>query len=103
VRYAPLAEIDFAEARRSFDEHFWLALHVARTPSGRVRAGGTLLFVSGTGGRRPQLRPGLLVPTGKALGEGCDHPLKIANICSPPQDLPRTARPKPRPKADSDN
>jgi NAD(P)-dependent dehydrogenase (short-subunit alcohol dehydrogenase family) len=55
--YAPLAEIDFAEARRSVDEHVWLALHLARAAIGKVRPGGTLLFVGGTGARRPA--PGL--------------------------------------------
>jgi NAD(P)-dependent dehydrogenase (short-subunit alcohol dehydrogenase family) len=50
--YAPLAEIDLAEARRSFDAHLWLAVHVTQLAAGRVRPGGTLLFISGTGGRR---------------------------------------------------
>ena len=50
--YAPLADMDFARARRDIDEHLWLPLHVARDAAGRVRPGGTLLFMSGTGGRR---------------------------------------------------
>ena len=50
--YGPLAEMDFAAARRSFDDHYWLALQIARLAVGRVRPGGTLLFMSGTGGRR---------------------------------------------------
>jgi NAD(P)-dependent dehydrogenase (short-subunit alcohol dehydrogenase family) len=50
--YAPLAEMDFAQARREVDAHLWLPLHVARHAVGRVRPGGTLLFVSGTGARR---------------------------------------------------
>ena len=53
--YAPLAEMDFAEARRSVDDHVWLALHLARHAVGRVRPGGTLLFMGGTGGRRPAI------------------------------------------------
>jgi NAD(P)-dependent dehydrogenase (short-subunit alcohol dehydrogenase family) len=57
--YALLGDIDFAQARRALDEHLWLALHVARLAAGRVRPGGTLLFTSGTGARRPQ--PGLSV------------------------------------------
>ena len=48
--YAPLAEMDFAAARRSLDDHFWLMLHLARMAVGKVRDGGTLLFVGGTGG-----------------------------------------------------
>jgi NAD(P)-dependent dehydrogenase (short-subunit alcohol dehydrogenase family) len=51
--YAPLAEFDFAQARRDVDGHLWLALHVAREAAAKVRPGGTLLFMSGTGGRRP--------------------------------------------------
>jgi NAD(P)-dependent dehydrogenase (short-subunit alcohol dehydrogenase family) len=51
--YAPLAEMDFAQARRSVDDHLWLALHVARLAVDRVRPGGTLIFISGTGARRP--------------------------------------------------
>jgi NAD(P)-dependent dehydrogenase (short-subunit alcohol dehydrogenase family) len=50
--YGPLAEMDFDAARRSFDDHYWLALHMARLAIGRVRPGGTLIFVGGTGGRR---------------------------------------------------
>ncbi len=50
--YAPLAEMDFARARRDTDAHLWLPLYVARYAVGRVRPGGTLLFLSGTGGRR---------------------------------------------------
>jgi NAD(P)-dependent dehydrogenase (short-subunit alcohol dehydrogenase family) len=51
--YAPLAELDLAAARRSFDEHVWLAVQIAQLAPGRVRPGGTLIFVSGTGGRKP--------------------------------------------------
>ena len=51
--YAPLADFDFAAARRDVDEHLWLMLHVAREAAATVRPGGTLLFMGGTGGRRP--------------------------------------------------
>jgi NAD(P)-dependent dehydrogenase (short-subunit alcohol dehydrogenase family) len=50
--YAPLAELDFDRAHRDVDDHLWLALHLAQAAPGRVRPGGTLLFMSGTGGRR---------------------------------------------------
>jgi NAD(P)-dependent dehydrogenase (short-subunit alcohol dehydrogenase family) len=53
--YAPLATMDFDEARRDVDEHLWLTLRVARNAAGKVRPGGTLLFISGTGGRRPDV------------------------------------------------
>jgi NAD(P)-dependent dehydrogenase (short-subunit alcohol dehydrogenase family) len=51
--YARLAEMDFDEARRAIPEHPVLMAAVARHAAGRVRAGGTLLFMGGTGGRHP--------------------------------------------------
>jgi NAD(P)-dependent dehydrogenase (short-subunit alcohol dehydrogenase family) len=47
--YAPLAELDFAEADRNYDAHILVPVQVARTAAGKVRPGGTLLFMSGTG------------------------------------------------------
>src|SRR4051794_32101311 len=55
--YAPLAEIDFAKARRAVEDHLWLALHIARNAIGKVRPGGTLLFIGGArGGPAPPRR-----------------------------------------------
>src|SRR5262245_11656595 len=52
--YASLAEMDFAEARRTVEEHLWLPLGLARIAAGgKVRPGGTLPFMGGTGRRRP--------------------------------------------------
>jgi NAD(P)-dependent dehydrogenase (short-subunit alcohol dehydrogenase family) len=51
--YGRLSEMDVAQMRRGFDEHLWLVVEVARHAVGRVRPGGSLLFVSGTGARRP--------------------------------------------------
>jgi NAD(P)-dependent dehydrogenase (short-subunit alcohol dehydrogenase family) len=51
--YARLTDIDFDQARRTVDQHLWLPLHVARNAATKVRPGGSLLFTSGTGGRRP--------------------------------------------------
>ena len=51
--YAPLASLDRERAHRDFDAHQWLAVAVARLAVSRVRPGGTLLFMGGTGGRRP--------------------------------------------------
>ena len=55
--YAPLAEMDFERAHRSVEEHLWLPLHLARNLRARLRPGGSLLLVGGTGARRPA--PGL--------------------------------------------
>jgi hypothetical protein len=51
--YARLADIEFAQARRNVDEVFWQPLHIAPRAIGKVRPGGTILFIGGTGGRRP--------------------------------------------------
>ncbi len=51
--YAPLAELDFAAALRSLDTHLLTPIRIGRNAVGRVRPGGTLLFVGGTGARRP--------------------------------------------------
>jgi NAD(P)-dependent dehydrogenase (short-subunit alcohol dehydrogenase family) len=50
--YAPLAEFDLDEARREVEAHLFLPIEVARNAAGKVRPGGTLLFMGGTGGRR---------------------------------------------------
>jgi NAD(P)-dependent dehydrogenase (short-subunit alcohol dehydrogenase family) len=50
--YAPLAEMDFAEVRADVERHLVLPMRVARLAAGKVRPGGSLVFISGTGGRR---------------------------------------------------
>ena len=57
--YARLADIDFDEARRAIAEHPLLMVGVARYAAGRMRAGGTLLFMGGTGGRSAKLGVGI--------------------------------------------
>ncbi|HXD55512.1 MAG TPA: SDR family oxidoreductase [Solirubrobacteraceae bacterium] len=49
--YAPLEEFDFEQAARDVDSHLFLPMRIARAARSRVRAGGTLLFMGGTGGR----------------------------------------------------
>jgi len=72
--YAALADVDHDRAHRDFDNHEWLAIEVARHSVGRVRPGGTLLFMGGTGGRRPG--PGMSV-----MGaETAALPALIANL-----------------------
>jgi NAD(P)-dependent dehydrogenase (short-subunit alcohol dehydrogenase family) len=72
--YAPLADLERERARLDFDEHIWLPVAVAQHSIGRVRAGGTLLFMGGTGGRRRG--PGLsLVAAGTAA-----LPALVANL-----------------------
>jgi len=49
--YAPLAELDLDRVRRDIDAHLLLPLQVARNARNKVRPGGTLIFMGGTGGR----------------------------------------------------
>lgn len=57
--YGRLVDLDLAQVRRVLDEHLLLALHVARNAAGKVRPGGTLLFMGGTGARRPAIGLGI--------------------------------------------
>jgi len=50
--YAPLAEFDFEKGRHDVESHLLLPMQIARHAASKVRAGGTLLFMGGTGGRR---------------------------------------------------
>ena len=50
--YAPLAELDVAKARRDVESHLLLPIQVARAAAHKVRPGGSLVFMGGTGGRR---------------------------------------------------
>jgi NAD(P)-dependent dehydrogenase (short-subunit alcohol dehydrogenase family) len=53
--YGAIADMDFAAARRSLDDHFWVAIHLARLATSAVRPGGTLVFMGGTGGRHTDI------------------------------------------------
>jgi NAD(P)-dependent dehydrogenase (short-subunit alcohol dehydrogenase family) len=57
--YSSLADMDFDEARRALQEHPMLMVGVARYSAGKVRTGGTLLFMGGTGARHPSIGIGL--------------------------------------------
>jgi NAD(P)-dependent dehydrogenase (short-subunit alcohol dehydrogenase family) len=50
--YAPLSDFDFEKARREVEAHLLLPIHIARNAANKVRPGGTLLFMGGTGGRK---------------------------------------------------
>jgi NAD(P)-dependent dehydrogenase (short-subunit alcohol dehydrogenase family) len=59
-RYGPLLEMDSDEVREALSDHAVLALEVARNAADKVRPGGTLLFMGGTGGRRIRLGLGIV-------------------------------------------
>jgi NAD(P)-dependent dehydrogenase (short-subunit alcohol dehydrogenase family) len=72
--YAPLADLDFELAHRDVEDHLWLALRLAQAAPGRIRPGGTLLFMSGTGGRRTGIGMSLMRAITAAM------PALIANL-----------------------
>jgi len=51
--YAPLADLEFDRALRALDAHLLVPLRIGQHAVGHVRPGGSLLFMSGTGARRP--------------------------------------------------
>lgn len=51
--YATIADLDFEQARAELEDHILGALRVARECATRVRPGGSLTLISGTGARRP--------------------------------------------------
>ena len=53
--YGRLADMDFSKIRDLIGEHLLLALYVARNAASKVRPGGTLILMGGTGGRRPAI------------------------------------------------
>jgi NADP-dependent 3-hydroxy acid dehydrogenase YdfG len=50
-RYGPLLKMDPAGVRQALTDHAVLALEVARNAAPKMRPGGTLLLMGGTGGR----------------------------------------------------
>jgi NAD(P)-dependent dehydrogenase (short-subunit alcohol dehydrogenase family) len=64
--YGRLVDMDFEQARRALDEHMLLMIQVARNAR-KVRPGGTLLFMGGTGARRPAVGYGIASTVTAAL------------------------------------
>ena len=50
--YGPLLDMSSDDVRHALSEHIVVALDVARNAVGKMRPGGTLLLMGGTGGRR---------------------------------------------------
>jgi NAD(P)-dependent dehydrogenase (short-subunit alcohol dehydrogenase family) len=57
--YGRLMDMDFAEARYTLESHLVLAIQVARHSAKKVRPGGTLIFIGGTGAKRPGIGLGI--------------------------------------------
>jgi NAD(P)-dependent dehydrogenase (short-subunit alcohol dehydrogenase family) len=73
-RYGSPLEMSPEEARRGLTEHLLLALGVARAAAGKVRPPGSLVFMGGTGARRPRL--GLAIASTVTVAS----PALIANL-----------------------
>jgi NAD(P)-dependent dehydrogenase (short-subunit alcohol dehydrogenase family) len=65
--YGRILDMDVAGLRRALEEHILLSVNVARNAAGKVRPGGALLFMGGTGGRRPALGLGIVPALTAAL------------------------------------
>jgi NAD(P)-dependent dehydrogenase (short-subunit alcohol dehydrogenase family) len=50
--YVPLLEMTADQVRHEVGDHLVLGLEVARSAAGKMRSGGTILLMGGTGGRR---------------------------------------------------
>ncbi len=59
--YMPLSSMNLEDARRHFDERLSVILGTALFSRGKIRPGGSLLFIGGTGARRPGV--GLAIAT----------------------------------------
>ena len=59
-RYGPLLEMDTADVREALSGHAMLGLEVARNAKAKMRPGGTLILMGGTGGRRIDHRLGIV-------------------------------------------
>ncbi len=65
--YARLLDMDFEQARRDLDTHLLQMHQVARNAVHKVRPGGTLVFMGGTGGRRQNIGMGFVPAVTAAL------------------------------------
>ena len=72
--YGRVADMDYKQTRQALDEHLMLTLQVARNAAGKVRPGGTSVFMSGTSGRRAGLGLAIVSTVTAAM------PALIANL-----------------------
>jgi NAD(P)-dependent dehydrogenase (short-subunit alcohol dehydrogenase family) len=72
--YGPLLEMGADAARAALSEHLLQAIVIAQSSASRVRPGGTLVFMGGTGAKRPSLGIGAVAAVTAAL------PALVANL-----------------------
>jgi NAD(P)-dependent dehydrogenase (short-subunit alcohol dehydrogenase family) len=96
--YAPIAEMDFEQVRRNFDEHLVGSLRIVQECAKRVRPGGSLTFISGTGARRPGVGLSLAAIATAAYGALAANaaleiaPVRVNMIAAGFVDTPLSAR-----------
>ena len=96
--YAPIATMDFDEARKVLDEHLLGSLRVARECLSRVRPSGSLTFFTGTDARRPGKGQALAAITAAALPVIAANaalelaPIRVNTIAAGFVDTPLSAR-----------
>ena len=66
-KYGPLLDMDIADVREALSGHVVLGLQVARMARHRMRPGGSLVLMGGTGGRRIDHRLGIVSASTAAL------------------------------------
>ena len=71
--YGRVLEMDLAQVRSSLD-HLTIVTQIARHAAGKIRPGGALLFMSGTGARRPAIGLALTATLTAAI------PALVANL-----------------------
>jgi len=72
--YGRAVEMDVTQVRRGLDDHLVMAVQIARHAASKVRPGGAVLFMSGTGARRPGIGLTLTATLTAAL------PALVANL-----------------------
>ena len=72
--YGPLLQMSADAARAALSEHLLQTILIAQGSAGRVRPGGTLVFMGGTGAKRPSLGIGAVAAVTAAL------PALVANL-----------------------
>lgn len=65
--FGRLTDLELDTFRQVIDEHYALLIGVARHAAKKVKPGGTLIFMGGTGGRRPSIGLGILSTVTVAL------------------------------------
>jgi hypothetical protein len=66
-RYTRLLDLDFEQTRRALDEHSSQLFQVVRDVAHKVRPGGTLVFMGGTGCHRQSIGMGFVSNVTAAL------------------------------------